>query len=126
MYFKILREDLTHHGYIYQEGLNVYSKPYDSIPSNREGLFFTDIENISEFYSCGNKIAEVILPDGEEVIKRTTDYKAHKIILGEIRDLWTINTLEYLKECGVDFQANGHHILHCAARNDIWRLSNIC
>ena len=46
MYFKILREDLTHHGYIYQEGLNVYSKPYDSIPSNREGLFFTDIENI--------------------------------------------------------------------------------
>ena len=61
MYFKILREDLTHHGYIYQEGLNVYSKPYDSIPSNREGLFFTDIENISEFYSCGNKIAEVIL-----------------------------------------------------------------
>ena len=39
MYFKILREDLTHHGYIYQEGLNVYSKPYDSIPSNREGLY---------------------------------------------------------------------------------------
>lgn len=39
MYFKILNEDLTHHGYTYKEGLNVDIKPFDPEPNRNGGLF---------------------------------------------------------------------------------------
>ena len=42
MYFKILVEDLTHHGFTYTTGLNIDIKPFSPIPRCNGGLFFAD------------------------------------------------------------------------------------
>ena len=117
MYFKILERDLTHNGYTYHEGLNVDPNPFDPKRVRRGGLFFTDEKQILGFCEHRTKIAEVIIPDGEKVVQIGSEYKAHRIILGEIKDLWNINTFEWLIKCGVDIHANDDDALCMAAGN---------
>lgn len=106
MYFKILDNSLIHYGYTYHEGLNVDPKPFGPTPDCGGGLFFTDEKHILEFCNYGGKVAEVIIPEGEEVIQVEEKYKAHRIILGKIKELWTVDTLNYLIGCGVDIHKN--------------------
>ena len=117
MYFKILRENLTHHGFTYKKGLNVDVKPFDLTPECDGGLFFADEKHILEFCDYGMKIAEVTLPEGEEVVQVEEKYKAHSIILGKIYDLWTVETFEWLLKCGVDIHTDNDYALIGAARN---------
>ena len=43
MYYKILRSDLTHNGFVYKEGLNVLDGPFNSDPCCKPGgLFFVE------------------------------------------------------------------------------------
>lgn len=63
MYFKILNEDLTHHGYTYHEGLNIDPNFFELEPNRNGGLFFADEKNILRFYDYGTKIAEVTLSE---------------------------------------------------------------
>lgn len=114
MYFKILTEDLTHHGYTYKKGLNVDPKPFNPEPKWDNGLFFADEKNILGFCGFGNKIAEVIVPDGERIIRVGDEYKAHRIILREIRNLWNVETFEWLKNCGVDLHKDNDIALYGA------------
>jgi hypothetical protein len=112
MYFKILSEDLTHHGYTYHEGLNVDPNPFDPTPNCRNGLFFADEKHILDFYYSGDKIATVTIPDGEKVVQMENGYKAHKIILSEIRDLWTVETFEWLKGYDADICTFSRRLLY--------------
>ena len=117
MYFKILREDLTHHGYTYHEGLNVDPNPFDSTPDYGGGLFFADEKEILMFCGYGNKIAEVTIPEGEVIVSLGEEYKAHRIILGQIRELWTKETFKWLVSCGADIHADDDYALYQAAKN---------
>ena len=117
MYFKILREDLTHNGYTYHEGLNVDPNPFDSTPNCRGGLFFADEKKILRFCDYGTKIVEVTIPDGEAIVLVEEKYKAHRIILGQIRELWTKETFEWLISCGVDIYADNDFALCWASAN---------
>ena len=40
-FYKILREDLTHHGFSYQPGLNVETKPFEPCTRCFGGLYFS-------------------------------------------------------------------------------------
>ena len=93
MYFKILGEDLTYNGYTYHEGLNIDPNPFDPTPDYGNGLFFADEKEILRFCDYGTKIAEVAIPDGEAVVPVGEEYKAHRIILGPVRELWTKDKL---------------------------------
>ena len=115
MYFKILREDLTHNGYTYHKGLNVDPNLFDPTPDCRGGLFFSDTKHILKFCDYGTKIAEVVVPEGELIVQVNDGYKAHQIILKEIKDLWTVETFEWLIECGVDIHADNDGALYWAA-----------
>lgn len=117
MYFKILKENLIHHGFTYKEGLNVDIKPFDPTPGCKGGLFFADEEHILEFCDYGTQITEVIIPGGEEVVKVNTKYKVHQMMLGKIRDLWTVETFTWLSECGVDLHVENDLALCHAAEN---------
>ena len=105
MYFKILREDLTHYGYTYHKGLNVDSNPFEPVPNRRNGLFFADEKTILGFCNYGTKIAKVTIPEGEAIVLVGEEYKAHRIILGQIRELWTKETFKWLISCGADIHA---------------------
>jgi len=115
MYFKILRENLKHYDMQYKEGLNVDVLPFNPKPECGEGgLYFTDEQYILDFVDYGSKIAEVTVPEGEMIVPLEEKYKAHKIILSNIRDLWTVETFEYLVSKGVNLHAD-YFVLRCAA-----------
>ncbi len=55
-------------------------------------------KNILAYLDCGTKIAEVSIPDGAVSMEVSlNEYKSHQIILSNIRDLWTIETFQWLK-----------------------------
>ena len=115
MYFKILSNDLTHYGYTYHEGLNEDPEPFEPYTTYIGGLFFSNEEDILEFCGRGDKIAEVTLPEGETVIEWKHNHKAHRIVLGKIRDLWTVETFQWLKECGMNLHVGYEWPLRKAA-----------
>lgn len=105
MYFKILADDLMHFDYVYHEGLNEDPKPFDEGTKKKGGLFFTDEKHILEFCDLGNKISEVIIPEKEKVVQVEDVYKAHRIILKEIKELWDLETFKWMAASGVDLHA---------------------
>jgi hypothetical protein len=59
-FYKILREDLTHHGFKYQLGLNIDTVPFNPTGECRPGgLYYTDIDHIFRYSKYGSLIAEV-------------------------------------------------------------------
>ena len=84
MYYKILNKDLCHNGFQYKLGLNEDILPFNPSGSCRSGgLYFTDLDNVVKFLSYGCYIAEVSLPDGEEIYKdpEGNKYKARRITI---------------------------------------------
>ena len=116
-YYKILRSDMTHHGFVYKEGLNIDTEPFDETPNYGGGLFFCDKEHILGFCDYGNLIAEVEIPIGEKVIKVDNQYKAHAIILKNIKPLWNPNTLAYLVKKGVNIHIDDDFLFKIASTN---------
>lgn len=121
MYFKILKEDLRHHGFQYKEGLNVDTKRFNPSQKYGGGLFFTDEKSIFSFLDCGTKIADVTIPDGEPVVSvdsfGTKKYKAHRIVLSNIRELYTVETFKQLIAARADIHVWNDYALRCAAYN---------
>ena len=114
-YYKILRTDMTHHGFKYQEGLNIDTEPFDETPDCGGGLFFSDAKNILAFCDYGDLIAEVEIPKDEKIVKVNDKYKSHAIVLKNIKPLWNINTFEYLIQEGVDIHAYNEMAMENAA-----------
>lgn len=107
MYFKIF----SHRGFPYEEGIRIDTNSLYA--SGVDGdLSFTDEKNVMHYCVYGDKIAEITIPEGERIIKTVSgSYWAHSLIIGKIRDLWTAETFEYLKEYGVNFHKSDHSIL---------------
>ena len=116
-YYKILSSDLTHHGFKYQEGLNIDTNPFDETPDCGGGLFFSDAQNILSFVNYGNLIAEVEVPDGTKIVQVEDKYKAHAIVLKNIRPIWTVDTFKYFIEEGINIHADDDWALQSASEN---------
>ena len=99
-YYKITNKDETHHGYKYQDGLNILDKPFDEIgTSASSGLYFTTIEHVPKFYRLGIHLREVHLPIDDPEFKIVRDpsggfHRANKIILGKKYSLFEKSTYE--------------------------------
>lgn len=119
-YYKILKEDLNHMGFQYQEGLNVDINKIseDNIAS---GLHFADKNRILGFCDYGTMITEVEIPE-DAIIYRCPNYegpdtfRADKIILKNIRPLWSAKTIKALIQEGVNVAFYKDNLLCSAAR----------
>lgn len=116
-YYKILRSDMTHHGFKYQEGLNIDTESFDETPDCGGGLFFSDVQNILSFVNYGKLIAEIEVPDGTKIVQVEDKYKAHAIVLKNIKPIWTVDTFKYFIEEGINIHADDDFALRCAAEN---------
>lgn len=56
--YKIVREDHTHHGLVYQKGLNIDQKPFRAEGYCVEGgmYFFTDIKDVVKWGTYENNL----------------------------------------------------------------------
>ena len=126
MYLKVLNSSMNQYGFQYKEGLNEDTREFN-LKENSFGLHFANERSIMGFLDYGDDlIAEVDVPIGEPIVMfesengRGTKYKAKRIILTNIRPLWTLKTFRYLvEECGVDMdyedwlinvaEMDGHH-----------------
>ena len=114
-YYKILSSDLTHHGFKYQEGLNIDTNPFDEMPDCGGGLFFSDAEHILSFVGYGNLIAEVEVPDGTKIVQVEDKYKAHAIVLKNIRPIWTVDTFKYFIEENINIHVKNDNAFRYAS-----------
>ena len=115
-YYKILPEDLKCRGFQYHEGLNIDTNIIDAKKCSY-GLHFADAEHILSFYDYGTIIAEVEIPEGAVVYHFGTKSKADKIILKNLRPLWSVDTIKALIQEGVDVESYKDYMLCEAARN---------
>lgn len=92
-YYKILHEDMNHYGMQYNLGLNEDVKPFNPNSEHGGGILFYDKEDVLYYLrdEQGTKLAIIEVPEGEQVVKvgnRYKGFKAHRIIIKEIQDLW--------------------------------------
>ena len=112
-YYKILKEDLNCRGFQYQEGLNIDTNeitPYEC----DNGLYFADAKHILSFYDYGTVIAEVEVPKDAVVYHFDDKSKANKIILKNLRPLWSVDTMEALIQEGVNFELHVDEVFYFA------------
>lgn len=121
-WFKITNENECHHGFQYQDGLNVLKGPFNDDPNASccaGGFYFSDITNIPKFFGYGCYLRELTLPLTDPEFKIIKDpsgdkWRANKLILGKRHDLWSIDTFNMLIERGVDLSTYNNFILQCA------------
>ncbi len=88
-YYKITNENENHHGYQYYDGLNVLEEEFAKIGSCcKGGFYFTDINNIHNFFGYGIYLREITLPTDDTELKVVIDpqgnkWRANKVILGK-------------------------------------------
>jgi hypothetical protein len=96
-YYKILRDDLIHHGFSYKLGINedvLNFHPHGNCSPG--GLYFTDLDNIVEYITYGNNIAEIEILDDSEIYVESKKCKASKFNIISIYSLYDfISNLPY-------------------------------
>lgn len=91
MYLKVTNREENHHGFQYNDGLNILTEPFNDNPNQTcvpGGFYFTTKEHIHKFYHYGVNIRVVTFPedDPDFLIVQDPDgnkWRANKIILGE-------------------------------------------
>lgn len=85
-YYKVINEELKHHDLKYKKGLVIDPVPFNDDPEVScvpGGIYFTDMEHITEFFNYGYWIYEVTIPDDAKVIENGIKWRADRVILGE-------------------------------------------
>ena len=103
-YYKILPKNLKCREFQYHEGLNIDTKEITPYACDN-GLHFSDAEHILSFCDYGSMIAEVELPEDATVYHFGEKSKADRIILKNLRPLWSVDTIEALILEGVEFES---------------------
>ena len=112
--YKVIRSDMTHHGFTYRKGLNVDSNPFlyegSCVPG---GLyFFTGLKDLPDWLGYGDHLWEVEVPEDSPCVPDPEGgkYRAHKLILKKRHSLSSKNIWkQIIKTCGKD------KTLRCAA-----------
>ena len=103
IYVKITNTEECHNNFQYQTGLNVLDKPFEKegscVPG---GLYFTDLENVNNFYSYGVWLRIVKIPDDAQVVEDPDDsfgkkWRSDKLIFCEKYSLYNVNTIKKFK-----------------------------
>ena len=69
-YFKVTNESECHHGFQYQDGLNLLKEPFAKTGSCVPGgLYFTNLDHVVDFISYGIFVREVLIPPESQVVK---------------------------------------------------------
>lgn len=82
--YKIIRKDMTHHGFKYQRGLNFDPQGDQLIPLKKGIHFFTEIENMLHWLEYGDYLWEVKLANDSQYLrspKRLDIFCTNKLVL---------------------------------------------
>jgi len=87
-YYKVTNIDEFHREYQYKDGLNVLEEKFNDNPKAScvpGGFYFTDYENLPNFFIYGIWIREVTIPEDAKVIKdpEGDKWRTDKIIFGK-------------------------------------------
>ena len=115
-YYKILPENLKCKGFQYQEGLNIDTNLVTPCKFSY-GLHFSDAEHILSFYDHCSMIAEVEIPEDAIVYHCADQSKADRIILKNIRPLWSVETIKALIQEGVNFAIHEYDMIYESISN---------
>uniref|UniRef100_A0A6C0E5U3 Uncharacterized protein n=1 Tax=viral metagenome TaxID=1070528 RepID=A0A6C0E5U3_9ZZZZ len=96
---KIIRSDKCHNGFTYKIGLNILDKPFEPkgscVPG---GLYYTNIDNIPDYYGYGELLVTVRIPDDAQVVQdpciHSKKWRTDKIILCEEYPLFDPETIK--------------------------------
>ena len=120
MYVKITNKHEIHNGFVYHDGLNELSDPFNDDPTQScvpGGLYFTYTKNVHKFYRYGIYVRKISLPHDDPDFKIIKDpsgdkFRANKIILEKRYSLCDPETykilnikmpsINFLIECAVD------------------------
>ncbi len=108
-WFKITNREENHHGFQYQDGLNVLTEPFnDNLYASccTGGFYFSDAHNILRFIGYGCYLREIILPTNDPEFKMMKDlsgdkWRANKVIFGKKYDLGNVDTFKMLLQEGM-------------------------
>ena len=115
-YYKILPDNLICRDFQYQEGLNIDTNTIDEYECSY-GLHFADKKHILDFCGYGTIIAEVEIPEAAIVYHFDDKSKADKIVLKNLRPLWSVETIEALIQEGVDIESYVNRMLCNSTKN---------
>ena len=109
-YYKALNKDMKHYNMTYREGLNVDVLPFNPSGSCEEGGLYFSREHILRYlWTGGYWLAKVTIPEGEQIYQNPGDdikWKAHKIILSDIRKITNDLILELIEEGANEEEVN--------------------
>ena len=122
-YYKVLREDKTHNGMRYKEGLNMDVLPFDPTGTCRPGGMYFSSKDILAFLWVGPLVCKVTLPKNAKVYEdpgdENSDYiekwKANKIVLGKFKEI-DLDVIKGLIAEGADVHAGGDWCIQWARR----------
>ncbi len=83
-YYKIVRDNYTHHNFTYKLGLNIDTIKFNPTKScRRSGLYFLDYDNLGTYFKYGNLIAIIKIPIDAQVYNEPcgTKWKADRLIV---------------------------------------------
>jgi hypothetical protein len=99
IFYKILVPDQNHKGFQYVDGLNILDKTFQETGSCVPGgLYYTDKDNLHNFYDYGVWIRRVKIPDYAKSVEdpdktRGRKWRSDKIILNEKYYLYAVETI---------------------------------
>lgn len=109
-FYKILSEDMIHHGFQYKLGKNVDILPFN--PSGYcepGGLYFTTFEHVFKYLSFGTKIGIIEIPDHAFVYVEDEQYKTDQFNITRI-----VSILSFINQsddmCKIAVKQNGFAI----------------
>ena len=114
---KVLTEDMIMKGFQYHVGENVDINPLAKEGSCRAGLHFCLIEDILDFLCYGIKLANVEIPENEDVYVDENKFRTHRLIVKEIFLLNKPEAWEYLISQGIDITADDKYAVRYASEN---------
>ena len=121
-YYKLTVANENHHGFVYVDGLNVDTVPFDKTGSCcAGGLYFSDSENITQFLGNHRWIREITIPEGEnDFVKDPSNnppkWRSHSVVCGSRKDLNDLSTWEWMVSVGIVI--NYDDALRYSASND--------
>nr|AEX63292.1 putative ankyrin repeat protein [Moumouvirus Monve] len=125
LYLKITNKNECHHGFQYQDGLNILEGKFNDNPKELcvpGRLYFTEAKYIINYLDFGIYLRDVYLPKSDPDFKMVEDpngdkYGANMIMLGKRRDLRDPSTWDYMISIGVDIYAEHNYICRWACEN---------
>lgn len=116
MYLKITNEQENHHGLQYQDGVVMDILPFNDNPKHSccaGGIYFSDIKNILLYCGYGVWVREVEIPEGTRWIPDPNGrkWRAEKLFFHPRKELWTVETFQWLIDNGADLHIDQECIL---------------